>query len=87
MTPDDLERALALTAPEGPLHGLEVQFQHHAYDWNDTAPLTRVVADLARISRTGGLSADGRRVLPCCGGDWLSRVLPEGWQCAQGESA
>ena len=32
---------LALTAPGGPLHGLEVQFQHHAYDWNDTAPLAR----------------------------------------------
>lgn len=38
---------LALTAPEGPLHGLEVQFQHHAYDWNDTTPLARLLAGLA----------------------------------------
>jgi hypothetical protein len=38
---------LALTAPEGPLHGLEIEFQHHAYDWNDTAPLARLLAGLA----------------------------------------
>ena len=33
---------LALTALGGPLHGLKVQFQHHIYDWNDTAPLARL---------------------------------------------
>jgi hypothetical protein len=38
---------LALSAPEGPLHGLEVQFQHHVYDWNDTTPMARVLAALA----------------------------------------
>jgi hypothetical protein len=38
---------LALTAAGEPLHGLEVQFEHHAYDWNDTAPLARLLADLA----------------------------------------
>ena len=38
---------LALTEPGGALHGLEVQFQHHAYDWNETAPLARLLAGLA----------------------------------------
>ena len=28
---------LALTAPGEPLHGIELEFQHHAYDWTDTA--------------------------------------------------
>ena len=31
-------RALrALAAPGAPLGGIDVQFEHHAYDWNDTA--------------------------------------------------
>jgi hypothetical protein len=38
---------LALTEPGQPLHGLEVHFQHHAYDWNDTALLSRLLAGVA----------------------------------------
>jgi hypothetical protein len=45
---------LALTSPGEPLHGLEVQFQHHAYDWNDTAPLAHLLADLAARGAVGG---------------------------------
>jgi hypothetical protein len=37
---------LALSAPKGPLDGLQVEFQHHAYDWNDTTPLARLLAGL-----------------------------------------
>jgi hypothetical protein len=48
-------RALvALTAPTGPLHGFQVQFQHHSYDWNDTAPLAR---QLARVTANGAITA------------------------------
>src|SRR5215470_12882309 len=50
---------LALTAPEGPLHGLEVQFQHHAYDWNDTAPLARLLTDLAARGAIIAASSEG----------------------------
>jgi hypothetical protein len=50
---------LALTAPEGPLHGLEVQFQHHAYDWNDTAPLARLLAGLAADGAIIAASSEG----------------------------
>src|SRR5262249_35196960 len=50
---------LALTAPGEPLHGLEVEFQHHAYDWNDTAPLARLLAAargaIIAASSEGGL--------------------------------
>jgi hypothetical protein len=51
---------LALTAPAGPLQGREIQFQHHAYDWNDTTPLARLLAGLPRgaiiaASSEGGL--------------------------------
>jgi hypothetical protein len=53
-------RALvALTASEGPLHGLDVQFQHHAYDWNDTAPLSHLLASLARGAITAASSEGG----------------------------
>jgi hypothetical protein len=53
-------RALdALTAPGGPLHGLEVQFQHHAYDWNDTAPLARLLAGLAARGAIIAASSEG----------------------------
>ena len=45
---------LALTAPGGPLHGLKIEFQHHAYDWNDTAPLARL---LAGLTARGGIIA------------------------------
>jgi hypothetical protein len=50
---------LALTAPEGPLHGIEVQFQHHAYDWNDTAPLARLLAELAARGAIIAASSEG----------------------------
>jgi hypothetical protein len=50
---------LALTAPAGPLHGLEVQFQHHAYDWNDTAPLARLLASLAARGAIIAASSEG----------------------------
>jgi hypothetical protein len=53
-------RALrALTAPEGPLHGREVQFQHHAYDWNDTAPLARLLAEFAAHGAIIAASSEG----------------------------
>ena len=47
---------LALTAPHGPLHGLEIQFQHHVYDWNDTAPLARQLAGVP-AERSGSVPA------------------------------
>jgi hypothetical protein len=50
---------LALTAPEGPLHGLEVQFQHHAYDWNDTEPLARLLAGLTERGAIVAASSEG----------------------------
>ena len=50
---------LALTAPEGPLHGLDVQFQHAAYDWNDTAPLARLLAGLAARGAILAASSEG----------------------------
>ena len=53
-------RALpALTAPGEPLHGLEIQFQHYAYDWNDTAPLARLLADLAARGAIIAVSSEG----------------------------
>jgi hypothetical protein len=50
---------LALTAPGGPLHGLEVQFQHHGYDWNDTAPLAQLLAGLASRGAIIAASSEG----------------------------
>src|SRR5919198_908676 len=50
---------LALTAPEGPLHGLKIEFQHHAYDWNDTAPLARLLAGLAADRAIIAASSEG----------------------------
>jgi hypothetical protein len=53
-------RALfALTAPGEPLHGLEIQFQHHAYDWNDTAPLAHLLAGLAARGAIIAASSEG----------------------------
>ncbi|MDW6020250.1 hypothetical protein SAZ10_00575 [Mesorhizobium sp. BAC0120] len=53
-------RALVeLTAPGRPLHGLEVQFQHHAYNWNDTAPLVRLLAGLAARGAVIAASSEG----------------------------
>jgi hypothetical protein len=50
---------LALTAPGEPLHGLEVQFQHHAYDWNDTTPLAHLLAGLAARGAIIAASSEG----------------------------
>jgi hypothetical protein len=50
---------LALTAPEGPLHGLDCRFRHEAYDWNDTAPLARLLADLAARGAIVAASSEG----------------------------
>jgi hypothetical protein len=53
-------RALAaLTEPGGPLHGLHIRFQHHAYDWNDTAPLVRRLADLGASGAVIAASSEG----------------------------
>jgi hypothetical protein len=53
-------RALsALGAPGGPLNGLDVEFQHHAYDWNDTAPLARLLAELAARGAIIAASSEG----------------------------
>jgi hypothetical protein len=53
-------RALqALTARGGPLHGMEVQFEHHAYDWNDTAPLAHLLAGLAARGAIVAASSEG----------------------------
>jgi hypothetical protein len=49
----------ALSAPEAPLHGLDVQFQHHAYDWNDIAPLVRLLAGLAARGAIIAASSEG----------------------------
>jgi hypothetical protein len=50
---------LALTTPGGPLNGLEVQFQHHSYDWNDTTPLARLLADLTARGAIIAASSEG----------------------------
>jgi hypothetical protein len=50
---------LALSAPEGPLHGTEVSFQHHTYDWNDTAPLARILAGLTARRAIIAASSEG----------------------------
>jgi hypothetical protein len=50
---------LALAAPGGPLHGFDVQFQHHAYDWNDTATLARLLAGLAAQGAIMAASSEG----------------------------
>src|SRR5262245_24863107 len=50
---------LPLTAPDGPLHGLKIEFQHHVYDWNDTAPLARQLAGLAACGAIIAASSEG----------------------------
>ena len=50
---------LALSAAGAPLHGREVQFQHHRYDWNDPAPLARLAADLAAQGAILAASSEG----------------------------
>ena len=50
---------LALTASGGPLHGLEVEFRPHAYDWNETAPLAGLLTDLAARGAVVAASSEG----------------------------
>jgi hypothetical protein len=50
---------LALAAPGGPLDGLKVEFQHHAYDWNDTAALARLLAGLTARCAIIAASSEG----------------------------
>lgn len=50
---------LALTEPGGPLYGLEVQFQHHAYDWNNISPLARLLDGLAARGAIIAASSEG----------------------------
>jgi hypothetical protein len=53
-------RALAaLSAPGGPLHGRDIGFQHHVYDWNDTAPLARMLAEFAARGAVIAASSEG----------------------------
>ena len=53
-------RALrALSAPGQPLHECEVQFQHHAYDWNDTVPLARLLGSLPARGAVIAASSEG----------------------------
>ena len=52
-------RLLHSPGPGGPLHGLEVQFQHHAYDWNDTAPLARLLVGFAARGAVIAASSEG----------------------------
>ena len=54
------ERALAaLTAPGGPLHRLDIGFQHYAYDWNDPAPLAGLLGSLAGQGAIVAASSEG----------------------------
>jgi hypothetical protein len=50
---------LALAAPGGPLHGLAIQFAHHAYDWNDPVPLAHLLAGLAARGAIIAVSSEG----------------------------
>jgi hypothetical protein len=43
--------------------GRLVQFQHHAYDWNDTAPLARLLAGLAARGAIIAASSEGDAVV------------------------
>jgi hypothetical protein len=53
-------RALvALGASGAPLDGLDIQFQHHAYDWNDTAPLARELSGLTARGAIIAASSEG----------------------------
>lgn len=53
-------RALeALMSPGAPLHGLEIQFHRHVYDWHDTTPLIRRLAELNARSAIVAASSEG----------------------------
>jgi hypothetical protein len=49
----------ALQAEGGPLSGVDAALQHQAYDWNDTAPLRRLVGELAARSAIIAASSEG----------------------------
>jgi hypothetical protein len=53
-------RALAaLASAEGPLDGLDMKFRHQPYDWNDTAPLARLLGELAPQGAILAASSEG----------------------------
>lgn len=49
----------ALKGDGAPLYGLDITFRHEIYDWNDTALLERLVADLAARGAVIGASSEG----------------------------
>jgi hypothetical protein len=49
----------ALAAPGGPLAGLDVTFQYQPYDWNDAAPLARLIDRLAELPSILAASSEG----------------------------
>ena len=57
----------ALKSERGPLHRLNVDFEHQPYDWNETAPLSQLVAELQ--SRGAILAASSEGGLFEYGGD------------------
>jgi hypothetical protein len=53
-------RALdALQEERGPLHGLDVRFAHHTYDWSDTKPLTALLEGMQPDAIVVGSSEGG----------------------------
>jgi hypothetical protein len=52
--------ALAAMQADGrPLAGLDITFDHRAYDWNDTAPLAALIAELAAGDAVIAASSEG----------------------------
>jgi hypothetical protein len=49
----------ALRADGRPLHGLDVAWERHDYDWNAPAPLAKLVHDLARAGSVIAASSEG----------------------------
>ena len=49
----------ALRADGRPLHGLDVAWERHDYDWNAPAPLAKLVHDLARAGGLIAASSEG----------------------------
>jgi hypothetical protein len=49
----------ALQTPGNPLAGLDIAFRHLAYDWNDTAVLTRLLRDLAAAPAVIAATSEG----------------------------
>lgn len=50
---------VALQAAGGPLHGLDVEFRHYPYDWNDTATLRLILAEAAPQGAIMAASSEG----------------------------